>query len=237
MIDTPAKQLVLNISLDDELTFSNFFVARDSSNHEAIGALESMLGDGEPFVYLWGPAGAGLSHLLQATCHAAAERGLTSQYLPLGDLAGFSPDQLFEGLETLDLLCLDGLEHVMGQVGWDEAMFHLYNRLRENRCRLLVAANCPPRELDSRLPDLSSRLAWGVIYRIDALDDEGKVQALVKRAGGRGLELPEEAARFILNHGSRQMDDLLECVDRLDRQSLEEQRKLTIPFIKKVLGW
>lgn len=234
------KQLSLNVYLDDDATFQNYFVQEGSSNHLALLAVQDLVSEKpvEPFIYLWGPEGVGVSHLLQAACHAAGENALRSQYLPLEELAGFAAEQLLDGLEQLDLVCLDGLQSVMGQPGWDAAMFHFYNRLRDgNSCRLLVSANCAPRDLGSRLPDLISRMGWGVAYHVLPLDDAQKMQALQGRAKSRGLDMGDDVAQFIITHATRDMTDLLACLDRIDAASMAEKRRVTIPFLKDIFNW
>lgn len=231
-------QLSLAVHLHDEATFDNFFVTPGSANALALAAVRDLVQPHppEPFVYLWGAGGVGISHLLQAACHAAGEQGLVSQYLPLEELAGFAPAQLLEGLEQLDLVCLDGVQHVMGQPGWDEAMFHCYNRLRAASARLLVSADCAPRGLGSQLPDLVSRMGWGVVFHLEPLNDEEKMRALQRRAASRGLELADEVVAYLYHRLPRDMNELFTLLDRLDAQSLAEQRRITIPFVRAVLA-
>ncbi len=233
-----AMQLPLNIHLDDQATFENFYTPPVSPNGEALEAVQTMFDSGsESFIYLWGKEGCGRSHLLQAACRQAEEEGLHSQYLPLTELVDYPSARLLEGLETLDLVCLDNVDVVMGLPVWEESLFHLYNRLRESQSRILVAASCAPRELRSELPDLGSRLGWGVVYHLEELDDYGKQLALQHRAKARGLVLGDEVAQFIMSRAAREMDTLLDYLDSLDAESLAEQRKLTIPFVKAVLDW
>lgn len=240
MTTSTPHQLSLNVHLSDDATFDNYFVAPGTPNFLALQAVRELVAaqPPEPFIYLWGPEGAGISHLLQAGCHQAGLNGLCSQYLPLEELAGYAPEQLLDGLEELDLVCLDGVQHVMGQQGWDHAMFHLYNRLRDKpRCRLLVSADCAPRGLSAALPDLLSRMGWGVVFHLKPLDDAQKMLALKLRAKARGIELSDEVVNFILNRSPRDMSELFYCLDRLDSLSLTEKRRITIPFVKETMGW
>lgn len=233
------RQLSLRVSLDDSATFDNFYTSDHHPNLQALAAIRQLLepADGERFIFLWGSSGCGLSHLLQAACHRASALQLSSQYLPLSELAGFDAHALLDGLEHLDLICLDGVQHVMGQQDWDRALFNLYNRLREQgHCRLLVTANCAPRDLDDSLPDLVSRLGWGTTYRLLPLTDAEKIQALAQRALARGLEIQEDALQFLAARISRDTHQLFALLDYLDEHSLAHQRKLTIPFIKQALG-
>ena len=52
----------------------------------------------------------------------------------------------------------------------------------------------------------------------------------------RGLELPTASADYLLRHEARALRHLIEMLDRLDAASLEQARRLTVPFIRKVLG-
>ncbi|MCW8194330.1 DnaA regulatory inactivator Hda [Proteobacteria bacterium 005FR1] len=231
------RQLSLGVSLNDEATFANFYLPPEGGNRQPIAALEAQLEpNGEKLVYLWGSPGAGLTHLLQAACHRAYARGRSAQYLPLKELAGFAPASLFEGLETQDLICLDSLDAVAGNPVWEEALFDLFNRVRDAGGHMVFSALCGPNELPLRLEDLRSRLNWGVTYQVAVLDDDEKQAALKMRARARGMEMSSEVAQFILSRAPRDMNELFFLLNRLDERSLQEQRKLTIPFVKQVLG-
>ncbi|MCB1675636.1 MAG: DnaA regulatory inactivator Hda, partial [Halioglobus sp.] len=124
-----------------------------------------------------------------------------------------------------------------GDAAWELALFDLCNRAREQHCRLLVAANAAPRALSVNLPDLRSRLAWGIVYQLPRASDEQKAAILRLRAARRGLSLPAEVAAYIVSRAPRSTGDLLALLDLLDHASLREQRPLSIPFVKQSLGW
>jgi len=233
-MNTP-KQLSLGVSLRDEATFENYYVS-GHGNEQAVAALKSMAEKPEHFVVVWGNRGVGLSHLLQAVCHQLDEQ-YRVQYLPMADVRGYDAAELCDGLEQMDLVCLDGIEHISGNRQWEQAVFHLFNRLRDAGKSLLVASHTSPPSLPILLADLKSRLLGCVIYHIEGLSDESKKQALMTRAERRGFNLPEEVASFILNRSARDMAALFAILDHLDDASLEQKRKLTIPFVKKTLGW
>ena len=236
MLSSP-QQLSLSVNLNDDATFDNFYAPVQSHNAMVVQGLRAQLdGSGESFIYLWGAPGCGLTHLLQAACHQAQSSGLSVQYLPLRDLVGYAPDELFAGLEMVDLVCLDCLPTIAGRPDWELAIFNLYNQLRDQGKRLLVAAEQSPRELALTLEDLRSRLQWGLTYQVHSLSDEDKQQALQMRARARGLELSDEVAQYITQRLPRDTNELFWQLQRLDHASLAEQRKLTIPFVKKVLA-
>lgn len=225
------KQLTLGVGLKDEATFANFFAGR---NQQVISELKKTAsGSGERVIYFCGSGGEGCTHLLQACCHEANQNRLHAVYLPLANLNDFSPE-IFDGLESLDLVCIDDVHQIVGRAEWEEAFFHAYNRMHDAGTRLIVTANVLPQSL-ATLPDVVSRLAWGMVFQLQPLSDVEKLQVLVMRAERRGMTLSEEVGKFILNHCPRHMSTLFAALNALDKVSLAAQRKLTIPFVKTVL--
>jgi DnaA-homolog protein len=227
------NQLTLNVRLRDDATLDNFLCKRE---HEpALAAIKGQLAEtGEPVVYLYGAADTGKSHLLQAACH---EAGSSALYLPLGELAEYTPEEVLQGMEHLDLVCLDDIHAVLGREQWEHALFHFYNRARQEGCRMLVAGDAAPRVLDVKLADLRSRLSWGVVFQLGLCDDEVRQEILAFRAARRGLSMPPEVANYIITRAPRSLSALLDLLEQLDNASLVEQRSLSIPFVKSQFGW
>ena len=226
-------QLPLGLALRDSARFESFFAG---PNREAIECLRlAAAGQGERLVYIAGPAGMGKTHLLQAACHHAAGHRRAGTYLPMQQLSGLAPAVL-DGLEQMDLVCLDDVQLLAGDEAWERGLFDLFNRLREAGGTLLVAGEQRPGLTGFGLPDLASRLGWGVTYVLRPLDDPDMLAALTCRAAGRGLELPAETASFLLKRIPRDPASVFDLLDRLDAASMIEQRRLTIPFVKSVLA-
>jgi DnaA family protein len=227
------QQLPLGIQLKAAARFSNFVAG---PNNELLDQLQlAANGKGEPFFLIWGSAGSGKSHLLQASCHQAASQGRTAAYLSLRDYWNVQPE-LLDGWDAYDLVCLDDMDAIAGQRQWQEAIFHLYNRTREQGGSLIVSSNAAPAGLQLCLPDLRSRLGWGLTYQLKSLDDQQRLQALQLRAQQRGCEMPDETGRYLMRRLPRDMPALFDLLDQLDEASLVAQRKLTVPFVKSVLG-
>jgi len=227
-------QLALRFPLRQDATFGNFV---EDATATMVAQLRLFLEQhSESFLYLWGPCGSGLSHLLQAACHAVEEAGDSAIYMPLGALGDSIVDAL-EGLEQYGLICLDELEQVAGSPDAEQAIFHCFNRARDCRAKLIIAGHQPVRGLGLQLPDLESRLQWGMTLHVTAPGDDVKTRVLRQRAAERGFELPEDVASFIMKRSERSLGQLLDILERLDRASLSAQRKLTVPFVKQTLGW
>jgi DnaA-homolog protein len=227
-----ATQLTLAIALSDGASFANY---HPGPNREALDGLQHALHAwAEPFIYLWGGVGVGKTHLLLAACRGASSGGRSAAYLPLGH-GELVPDAL-EGMEGVKLVAVDDVETRARQPEWETALFHLYNRLRERGTCLLMTGREPPSALGLDLPDLRSRLAWGIAFHLQPLCDTDKLAALRLRARGRGLELPDEVGRFLLRRYPRDMAAMFALLESLDQASLATRRRLTVPFVKSVLN-
>lgn len=226
-------QMPLPVRLDDSATLDNFFLSAASENRSVIEGLQ--LKTGERNAYLWGDAGAGVTHLIQGLCHQEASVGKNAIYLPLSELSEQDPQQLLPGLESLDFVALDEIESVLGNADWEEQLFHLFNKIHAGTGRMIFGAHCPPTHLQLGLADLGSRFGSLLIFRVQKLTDEELVKALIFRAKRRGMDLSGQVAEFLATRFSRSLKDQFNYLDQLDRASLAEQRKLTIPFVKSVL--
>jgi len=227
-----AIQLPLHIGLSDAATFSNYYRA---GNAQAVAQCEqSAACSGEKFIYLHGVSGTGKSHLLQAICHAASSQQLQAAYLPLHQCMSMS-SAIFEGLEHMDIVCIDDLDAIAGNGQWETALFHLFNRIRDAGTYLVIAASVTVQELDLTLPDLQSRMSWGLSYGLQQLDDEQLAAAIQMRAAVRGIELGDDVAAYILKRSPRDMNVLFDLLEKLDHESLVAKRRLTIPFVKGFL--
>jgi DnaA-homolog protein len=230
------KQLALDVLLNDHNTFDNFLIG---DNQGLIDYLRTFSSENSAvttgnFIYIWGPNYSGRSHLLHACCCEANKNKCSCFYLSLQNINKLTP-QILENLETTSLVCLDDIQNISNKPEWEEAIFKTFNGLSEHKNRLLIAADTTPQLLPITLPDLKSRLAWGLSLSILPLTDEQKLAALQMRANKRGLQFPESVGKYLLNRYARDTKNLFAVLDKLDKASLISQRKLTIPFVKEIL--
>lgn len=226
------RQLALAVQLNDEATFDEFCWGGNSLLQQQLRL--TLSGEGERFIYLWGVAGSGKSHLLQACCQAI-NPPRSAMYLPLKLLLEWGPTVL-EGLDDQTLIALDDLEIVAGVALWEEAIFHLYNRVRDQgTASLIMAGTMPPHASLIQLPDLRSRLSGGLVVQVPELQDNDKIKSLRLYANKRGFDMPESVGQFLLSRCARNMHDLHALLNRLDEASLRAQRRITIPFVKHIL--
>lgn len=227
-------QLPLSISLRPGASLSNF------QTGEVNGLVLDLLAQfamnaKERQVFLWGGNGSGKTHLLNAVCNMAGAQHRRAVYIPLQALSHYGVG-LLQGLESLDIVCIDDLQTIANDRDWQVAIFNLINRSRDAGKQLLFAADDNPLQGGYTLPDLVSRFTWGPVLRVAPLDDDSLRAALIQRAAEMGFELSEEVATYMQNHYVRDIVTVTRYLEQLDRASLAAQRRLTIPFVKSVLA-
>jgi DnaA-homolog protein len=227
-----AEQLPVKFEFRANQTFDDFY---PGCNQEIIVQLKkTVAGIDEQFIFLWGDAGHGKSHLLQACCHEAFKRDISAFYLDLSNSVSIEPE-LFAGLEDLELVCFDNIDTLAGRADWELAFFNFFNQHRDRNHRLILSASCVPNAIAFSLPDLQTRINWGLSLKIQPLEDDDKIAALTHKAQQMGFEVTPQVARFLLTHYDRNLSSLWLMLDKLDGASLAAKRKLTIPFLKQIL--
>ncbi|MGE0355458.1 MAG: DnaA regulatory inactivator Hda [Burkholderiales bacterium] len=212
------RQLLLDFAQPPAPTFGNFVTGR---NAEPLAALRAALDPhglaGTRVLYLWGETGSGKSHLLRA--FAAGRAG-----------ALFVRGEDYLGTEAAEVLVLDDAERL-----GEARQVALFNAFNQRAHALIVAsAHAAPKDVALRR-DLATRLASGLAYRLLALSDEEKREALAAHARARGFALSGEVAAYLLTHARRDMPSLMRALDALDRYSLETGRPVTVPLLKAAL--
>lgn len=229
------NQLLLDLGPRPRPTLDNFIVG---NNVEALASLRRLCAApvADPparCLYFWGEAGSGRTHLLRAACESLDGRYLAAASITARELhaaMSCAPSQ------ARCLLAIDDVEATGPDV--QEALFHALNAMREEpRAAIVVAGNAPPRGL-SLAPgrdDLRSRLAWGLAFELQSLDDDAKDAALARHADERGFALAPDVRRHLLTHFARDLGSLMRIVDSLDRFALERRRAITVPLIREYL--
>ena len=228
-MSTPQLPLALRFPTDQR--FSGFV-----GNELVIDALQrTARGEAPDWIVLSGPAASGKTHLLLATSALASERGRRVAYLPLQHARGHLRDLLADQ-ESAELVALDGLEAIAGEREDEVALFDFHNQARAAGTVVLYASREPPGSLPLSLPDLRSRLGQCTQFPIATLDEAGRREVLRRRAEARGLVLDEAVLDYLFRRVERDLGSLTALLERLDRASLAAQRRITVPFLRGLIG-
>lgn len=209
------QQLLLDIRPPAQPDLAQFVVGR---NHELWTQLQAMLAGqaSESMVYVWGEAHSGKTFLLKAWAQACRARGVS-----VGDILQ-PPAQV---IVTDDVDAWNDAQQL--------AAFACYNHIRETGGLWLAAGHNPPAELPL-MPELRTRLGWGLVFQLQPLNDAEKRAALTRHALGLGFALEPQVADYLLNHYPRDLSNLLRVLEALDRLSLETKRPITLPLLRQL---
>lgn len=218
------RQLLLDLPAEKPQTLASFVIGANAELFELLQRLEQRnpAGLDERFVYLWGDAGAGKTHLLHAL--AASDATLYIAGDAGADAFVYQPSTTLYLIDDSHKLCPEA------QI----AAFALFNQVREQGGCLLAAGNVAPATLAVR-EDLRTRFGWGLIYQVHGLSDDEKIAALTHAATARGLSLSPGVLPYLLNHFARDMRSLSAMLDALDEYSLETKRPITLPLLRELL--
>jgi DnaA family protein len=115
-----------------------------------------------------------------------------------------------------------------------QAAFNWFVNAQTQQVAVLAVGSLPPADLKLR-DDLRTRLGWGHVFALQALDDTQRREVLRDNAQARGIALSDEVMDFMLTRFSRDLGSLMELLDLMDGYALQTQRAITIPLIKTMM--
>jgi len=234
----PMRQLALDIGLAPPATLDSFI---PTGNEAVLAHLRQWLVSdavGAVPLYLWGPAGCGKTHLLDAAQALLAERGLQSARLRADAHDGDRvPDTdpaaaAAEDDDAADAVLLDDVHRY--DAARQQAAFARFVLAQTAGRRVLAAGDAPPADLPLR-DDLRSRLGWGHVFRLEPLGDAACRAALRQAADARGLMLRDEVLDYMLRRFPRDLRSQVALLEALDAYALRAQRAVTVPLLRAML--
>ncbi|WFE68732.1 DnaA regulatory inactivator Hda [Thiomicrospira sp. R3] len=230
-------QLPLKISLRNDASFKTF-VAEQELIAQTLSSLQQP--DKPQYAgcyYFYGPEGVGKTHLLQAACRFYSEKQLQSVFFPLMDKGLPLIADVLVGLEVTDLVCLDGVEAILGDPAWEKALANLVAKSKVQGHRVLLAGQMPIRDWPMVTDALRAEVfSIMPIPLAPITDKDSLILALQRHAINRGFELSLDVTNFLIKRFSLDLQELLAVLQLLEQASLAEKRRMTLPFVKDVLA-
>lgn len=215
------RQLALDISPRPHGGFDEFVTG---PNDQVVQWLRSVALAATP-VYLWGPSGAGKTHLLRAAAARREDLGARAGWFDAGTALPwhFDPGWALVVLDDCDRL----------DAGRQQAAFALFVEATSHAVPWLAAGRCPPVDLPVR-EDLRTRLGWGQVFAVQPLAENETRAALRREADRRGIFLSDTVMTYLLTRYRRDLKHLMALLDRLDDFALAEHRPVTVPLLRRM---
>lgn len=221
------RQLTLDIGLAPGATFQSFVAGPNEAVRQHLSQwLQEQPGLSAVPIYLWGGDGSGKTHLLRATQAALRDRDVSVGWLDptLLDPPDFNEDW--------GAILLDDVHLYSGEQ--QHTAFNWFINAQTHQRGVLAAGRFPPPDLELR-EDLRTRLGWGHVFQVQVLDESERRAVLRQAADARGVFLGDEVMDFMLTRFSRDLGNLMELLELIDRYALQTKRAITIPLIKAMM--
>ncbi len=199
---------LMSPNLSPHYTFENFVVGNcNQFAHAAALAVAKSPAKSYNPLYIYGGAGLGKTHLMNAIGHFTLNNHLRLKilfvttekfmnelinHIQLGKILDFR-----QKYRSIDVLLMDDIHYLSGRERTKEEFFHTFNHLYESQKQIVISSDCPPKEIPQLEERFSSRFEWGLIADLKPPDIETRIAILRKKAQVEGVDLPESVALFI----------------------------------------
>jgi DnaA family protein len=224
------KQLTFPWNKENKSSFDSFYTTKLNKQLLFLLKDEALKED----LLIYGAKDSGKTYLLQALCNQFNNQGKSSFFLPMRQAIELSVD-ILDSLENIELVCIDGIESLVGNKAWEIGLFNLINRSFNSNNRLIFTSAKNIDGMNFELKDLDSRLRKIQSHELHSLADDDILYALKHIANLRSIELGSKEAQYLLTYANRNISDLVQILESLDQLSMEMKRKITIPLIKEVI--
>ncbi|MAR95657.1 MAG: DNA replication initiation factor [Gammaproteobacteria bacterium] len=222
-----SKQLVFQWNKANKSRFDDFYF--DSLNKKV---KDSLINSGD--IFLYGLRRTGKTYLLQSLCNYYSIENRTSLYIPLKEVKNLG-SEITDSLEDLDLICIDDIDLIAGDNGWEIAIFNLINNCLLTNCRIVFCSSLNLSNINFELKDLVSRIKKIDSIEIFPVHERNLSNAIKFIAYTKSINLGEREIDYLIRYSERSIYSLVKIVEKLDKASLELKRKITIPLIKEVI--
>ncbi len=195
--------------LNAKYTFEEFVVGPSNRfAHAAAKAVSETPARAYNPLFIYGAAGLGKTHLMQAIGHDIVREGrlkvlyMTSEEFTnelISSIQGRSQMAFRNKYRTVDVLLIDDIHFIAGKDATQEEFFHTFNALHDAYKQIVLSSDRPPKDIPTLEERLVSRFEWGLVTDIQPPDIETRMAILKSRSEKMDLECPSDALFFIAN--------------------------------------
>ena len=185
-------------------------------------------------LFLYGIKKSGKSFLLQSVCNFYASKNKSSLYIPIAEVMKYGIS-FMDSLDNLDVICIDDIDLINFDKEWEVAIFNLINDCLISKCRLIFSSAFNPSSIKFDLKDLISRIKKMDHIELFPVSEDKLNDALNFICNLRSINLGEKEINYLVTYSKRNISDLINIINKLDKTSMQLKRKITVPLIKEVI--
>ncbi len=245
-IKTYNNNFVNNSTLNPRYTFESFIVGK----HNELAKAASLAVAENPGItynplFLYGGAGLGKTHLMQAVGHEILKRSPEKKvvYVPCEKFTnefiqaiGSGKIERFKSTyRNVDLLMIDDIQFLAGKEGTQEEFFHTFNTLHQANKQIIISSDRPPKAIQTLENRLISRFEWGMIADIAAPDLETRTAILELKLKEKNYHLDKQIINFLATNIQNNVRELEGALNRIIAYHQLNNQPPSIENIKQML--
>ncbi|SFV54681.1 Chromosomal replication initiator protein DnaA [hydrothermal vent metagenome] len=237
---TQGKSTILNPSF----TFESFIIGDSNqfayttakSVSEKPGALYNPL-------FLYGGAGLGKTHLMQAIGNSQIAKGKKVIYTTFeqfmnkftSHLRSQTMDRFREHFRQCDLLLIDDIQFLSRKEQTQEEFFHTFNELHQAKKQIIITSDRQPKKIVGLVDRLKTRFEWGLMADIQPPGLETKIAIIQKKCEIDGIALNREIINFLASNMGNNIREIEGAIIKLNAYSGLMNQELTLEFAQNVI--
>lgn len=242
-------QKTMGPDLEPNCTFDSFVVGPSNqfSYHVALAVAEAP-GTAYNPLFIYGGAGLGKTHLLQAigsyvrssyphlrVKYVTSEQFTNDFIKSIGDRDKNRTEGFRRAYRENDVLLIDDIQFIQGKETTQTEFFHTFNTLREAGKQIVMTSDRPPAEIGNIEERLRTRFGWGLIADIQPPDLETRIAILRRKADMARVAAPDDVLAFIAERLSSNIRELEGALVRVSAYSSVSQRPIDLDLAESVL--
>ncbi|CAN5920080.1 hypothetical protein BH23ACT10_BH23ACT10_05090 [soil metagenome] len=232
--------------LNEKYTFDRFVIgASNRFAHAAAFAVAEAPAQAYNPLFIYGGAGLGKTHLLQAVghyttslfsdlrVHYATSEQFTNEFIDAiqsGRRVGFQ-----RRYRDVDVLMIDDIQFLENKEQTQEEFFHTFNALHNAQKQIVISSDRPPKEIGQLEERLRTRFSWGLITDIQPPDLETRLAILRKKSRQDQLPIPDDVLELIASRIASNIRELEGALIRVAAFASLQRTEITLELAQMVL--
>jgi chromosomal replication initiator protein len=197
-------------------------------------------------LFIYGDAGLGKTHLLQAILHYVNAHYPSYQVRYVSTetflnefveaIRTNTPSEFKRRYREIDVLLVDDIQFMEGKEGLQEEFFHTFNSLYQANRQIVLSSDRPPDSIPTLEDRLRSRFKMGLITDIQPPDLETRMAILRKKSESESRPIDEEVLTFIAENVTDNIRELEGALIRVTAYASLTQQALTVDLARHALA-
>ncbi|MCI2050195.1 MAG: chromosomal replication initiator protein DnaA [Lachnospiraceae bacterium] len=233
-------------NLNPKYRFETFVVGSNNKfAQSACLAVAESPGEAYNPLFIYGGAGLGKTHLMQAIGHYVLESDHNKKVLyvtsetftndVINSIRNHTMNSLREKYRTVDVLLIDDIQFIIGKESTQEEFFHTFNELHSQGKQIVLSSDRPPKEMETLDERFRSRFEWGLITDIQPPDYETRMAILKKYSENSPRIIGNEILEYIGTNIKSNIRELEGAYNKVIAYSRLNNVEITEEMTKDVL--